>query len=192
MDAQRIVGGATAGLFLLALLIIGGVVATNDTAIDPPPVADAEEPARRPGGTVPVAAPAAGPMARRPIPSPTGAKAARPPSNSPAADLSTEEWRDYNSAMHDVVSKAREACIRPYAQEQGLGKIEVIVDAVLWDGQVVDFGLRGLQEVPDHVLDCVGEIAWNSPFPSHDVPGEVRLQRNLEVDGRRRTNGDNP
>jgi hypothetical protein len=94
--------------------------------------------------------------------------------------------------MHQVATAAREGCVRPFAQEEGLGKVEIVLDAVLWDGEVVDFGLRGLQDVPDHVLDCIADAAWNTPFPVHDKAGELRLQRMLEVDGRRATQDDNP
>ncbi len=194
MDAQRLVGIATAALLVLAVVGLVAVLwlapADPELAAEPEPKA---APAPRPSGTVPEVAPAQGPMARRKLPTPAGVRHTPPAPGAATAHLSTEEWRDYNEAMHRVASDARDACVRPYAQERDLGKIEIVLDAVLWDGEVVDFGLRGLQDVPDHVLDCVAEIAWQTPFPIHPAPGELRLQRVIDVDGRRpTTNGDKP
>jgi hypothetical protein len=193
MNAQRAIGVVTIGLLLLAVGFILVLLFSADTELpdDGAPEVPSETP--KPVGTVPAApAPQGNPMARQAIPAPRGEQRPKPPNNTTRANLSTEQWRDYNTAMHEVVTQAREVCIRPFAQQNNLGKVEIVMDAVLWEGQVVDFGLRGLQDTPDHVLDCIGEVAWNTQFPAHDVPGEVRLQRTLDVDGRRPTNDDIP
>jgi len=191
MDAQRIVGIATAALLVLAVIGLVAVLwLVPDDAVEQPVVEAPRPKAPRPTGTVAPRDPVAGPMGRRSLPAPDRSDRTPPPAGTPTAHLSTEEWRDYNVAMHDVATNARERCVRPFAQENDLGTVEIVLDAVLWDGEVVDFGLRGLQQVPDHVLDCVAEVAWNTRFPVHDKPGELRLQRMLEVDGRRRATED--
>jgi hypothetical protein len=98
--------------------------------------------------------------------------------------MTPERYRDYNVAMNDVVVNSRNECLRPWVRDQELGEVEVVLDAVLWDGRVVDFGIRGLRDLPDHVVDCVADHAWSQPFPEHDLEGELRLQRAFPVDGR--------
>jgi len=185
MDAQRLVGIGTVALLVLAVVGLVFTLLTVPTDVDVPEVVPEPDPIPVPAGTV-APSPSPGPMSRRPLPAPDRSDRRPPPPGTPTAHLSTEEWRDYNGAMHEVASRARDDCLRPFAQEEGLGKVEVVLDGVLWDGQIADFGLRGLQDIPDHVLDCVGEVAWSTPFPSHDKPGELRLQRVVEVDGRRK------
>lgn len=182
MNGQRAIAIATGGLLLLALIGLGWALtrATPDE-----PSVEAPEPAPLRVRPAPKAVPEDGPMARRTLPAPAGVP--RPevaPPDGPPADLSTEQWRDYNEAVHQLVLVARRECVRPWVHEQGLGRIEIVLDAVLWDGEVVDFGIRGLQDVPDHVLDCVADHAWNASFPRYDIPGELRLQRAVKVDGR--------
>jgi len=122
-------------------------------------------------------------MARRVLPPPEGHPVPERPEHAAKAELDTEQWRDYNVAVHEMVTRARAQCLRPFVREQQLGKVEVIIDAVLWDGEVVDFGIRGLEEVPDHVIDCVAEEAWGTQFPAHQLAGEIRLQRAVPVEG---------
>ena len=180
MNPQRTVGLVTALIFVLAFLALLWV-ATRQPDVTPPVAA----PATPPPSPLPAPpeAPELGAMQRRPLPAPEGVRPPQPPPDAPAAQLGAEQWRDYNTAIHEIVVQARTECLRPYAQQAGLGKVEVILDAVLWDGRVVDFGIRGLQDVPDHVLDCVADLAWSTPIPEHDIPGELRLQRAIPVDG---------
>jgi len=177
------VGGLTVGVLVLAALglLWASMRELPGDGTEPVPV-PAPRPERRAPAVVPPAA-ADGPMGRRPLPAPVGHEPARRPDNATKANLSTEQWRDYNTAVHELVTRARKQCLRPYVRDAGLGRIEVVIDAVLWDGEVVDFGIRGLQDVPDHVLDCVAEEAWGTQFPAHDIPGEVRLQRSVPVEG---------
>jgi len=186
MDAQRLIGGLTVGVLVLAGLGLFWLATAPPSVPDPPvPTPQPAVPVPSPRAPPVVPPPAPGPMARRTLPAPTDRPVRPPPPpNAPRAKLSTEQWRDYNESVHEMVTRAREACLRPYVRDAGLGRIEVVVDAVLWEGEVVDFGIRGLQDVPDHVIDCVADEAWATPFPRHELAGEVRLQRSVPVEGR--------
>ncbi len=179
-STQRAVGVATVALLLAALLILLSVVGASPSSEPEEPAPPPPLPAR--GSTLPDAP--SGPMARVAVPRPSDAAPLKEPPVG-RTELNTEQWRDYNLAVDDVTRAAREACLRPWAQAEDIGRVEVIVDAILWDGEVVDFGIRGLGDIPDDVLACVAEIAWSTPFPSHELVGEIRLQRPLQIDGRR-------
>lgn len=181
MNGQRAVGMATVGLLLVAVL---GVVWLLTRAGPPEVVADEvlPEPAPVRGSTLPERS--EGPMRRVAVPRPPDMVVTEPTGERRPTELTTEQWRDYNLAVDDVIREARDVCLRDWARSEDKGRVEIIFDAVLWDGVAVDFGIRGLGDIPDHVLDCVADIAWQTPFPEHRLPGEIRLQRPIQVDGR--------
>ena len=92
-----------------------------------------------------------------------------------------------NYAVDDVLKLAREDCLVPWLSEMQssegeLEPAEIVMDVVLYDGQMADITFRSLTyDVPRDVVDCVAERAWSAEWPSWDLSGELRLQRSASV-----------
>jgi hypothetical protein len=157
---------AAIGIGLLVLL-------APDTGPDPVPAprAATPRPAAAPGGRVQV----------RP---PKGVEAPAPPDERPEpAAITPDLRREMNYAMDGVIQAARRECLDPWVER--VGTTEMVFDAVLYDGRLVDFGLRSLGEpVPDDVLACVADAVWYGDWPEWELGGELRLQRSIELETR--------
>lgn len=174
-DWRVVAGVAVAGLFAAVLLF------ALTTSPDPGPPAPKVRPAR-PAAPVPV--PGA-PSVRRSVPPPTGVEAPEPPDERPEpAKVTPDLRREMNFAMDAVLRAARQDCLQPWLDVDPSGPpVEVVFDAVLFDGKLVDFGLRSLgPAVPDEVVACVADAVWYGDWPDWEIRGELRLQRAVELE----------
>jgi hypothetical protein len=170
MDRRWLLGvlGLAFGLTLLAVLW---------TAADErPPPAPRERPSRVPRPTPPAT--------RVGLPAPLGVEPPEAPDERPEpAHVTGDDRRLMNVAVDDVLTAARTDCLVPWLGRDGDGAPEeVVFDAVLHDGRLVDVGIRAMRlELPSDVLQCVADRAWYAEWPEWDLPGELRLQRSIEV-----------
>lgn len=170
MDRRWILGiGALFGLVLLGVWW----AATSDAPVPPPsarkPVATAP---KRPANT------------RIPLPAPQDIPPPVLPRERPEpAQLTPDDRQRMNIAVDAVLTAARTECLVPWLGREGDGEpVEIVFDAVLNDGRLVDVGLRSMRlEVPPDVLDCVADRAWYADWPEWDIAGELRLQRSIDV-----------
>lgn len=164
---------------LVAVFLLGALIAQDTT-----PEAPAEHPAA-PAARAPARSASAEPApvaVRVPLRRPAGVQLPEPPEEAPEpAYLSPDDRRLMNHAMNDVLSEARDACILPWLDEQQEPlKAQFVLDAVLYDGQLYDVGIRSLDlEMPGAVSDCIADKAWYGDWPSWDLSGELRLQRSV-------------
>jgi hypothetical protein len=169
MDRRLVIGG---GLVVAALLGLALIVAlAPDTGPDVP------EPAPRAAPR-----PVAPDSARVRIRPPKGVEAPEPPDERPEpAKVTPDLRREMNYAMDGVIRTARRECVDAWVADAG--GAELVFDAVLYDGRLVDFGLRSLGEpLPDDVVACVADAVWYGDWPEWDLPGEMRLQRSVELE----------
>lgn len=90
--------------------------------------------------------------------------------------------RDFNYAMHDVVKESRFRCFTGWVEEEGMDASSTLVlDAVFEGGDISDISIRGLSDVPEDVLECVREVAWEQEWPPYAGGGETRFQRTFPL-----------
>jgi hypothetical protein len=155
---------------VLALLALGSLLLI---ALSP------EGPERKPR-KVPARAAQPAPRAiRASLPPPPGVELPELPQERPqASDLTPDDRRAMNFAVEGALIPARDECLVPWMEEEGLEAAEFVFDAVLYDGRLVDIGFRSLtSDVPADVLGCVADRAWYADWPQWDLQGELRLQR---------------
>ncbi|MEQ1564864.1 MAG: hypothetical protein ABMA64_04445 [Myxococcota bacterium] len=165
---------------LLAAMLLGGLVMVMVIAADVPE--------QDPAAATPAPAPTGFRSQRQPLAPPPGVERPRIPRERPEeARITPDDRRAMNFAVDDVLKAARADCLEPW-----VGTVspevaeEVVFDAVLIDGRVVDIGIRALtHEIPPDVLACVADRAWLSDWPEWELKGELRMQRSFEVSGRR-------
>jgi hypothetical protein len=182
---QRVVVGLGIGAAVFAIVLLGLLIA-QDTGgevdeLDPPAPVVVAEP--RPAQEVRPAPQ----YTRVAVTAPEGLAPTEPMPKRPApADVGPDEYRAMNYAMDDVIGGAREECIQPWLDRTPDALTsEFVFDAVLYDGRMVDFGLRSLSsEVPAEVMGCIRDQAWYSDWPDFDIEGQMTLQRSVEVQNR--------
>lgn len=178
MNRSQALVAAGVAAALLALLLLGALVATDGGAPVEVP-AEAPRPAPRP-----IEAPRPA-QVRIPLPPPRSVEPPRPPDERPAeARLTPDDRREMNFAVDAVIRAAREECLQPWLAgvDAAPPESEFVFDAVLFDGQLADVGLRSLDlPLPQDVVDCVADRAWYADWPSWELGGELRLQRSFGV-----------
>ena len=97
--------------------------------------------------------------------------------------MELEELHSFQRAGVETAGHAKRECLRPWAEQTG-AEVEVVMDAVVHDGVVVDFRLRSLTELPDDVLDCVRDQVWAVEWPMADVSGEMTFQETIHIEPR--------
>lgn len=172
----RIVAGG------LALVLIAGLLwllIAQDTEVDAPaPEPVAAEPAPPP-------APANAPLRvaeRAKLARSAGVPEPEWPEERPEPSVITpDDKKKMNYAVDDVLRDARDECIVPWIDEIAEPvEAEFVFDAVLWDGQVYEAGIRSLNlEIPQPVLTCIGDKVWIREWPTWELNGELRLQRQI-------------
>lgn len=158
--------------FVLALLAVFYAAASDTPTVTPVKKASSNRP--KP----------AHPNVRVALPAPVGVDPPELPREAPEPALLTgDDRRLMNVAVDDVLTAARSECLVPWLGREGDGDpVEIVFDAVIHDGRLVDVGLRSMRlEVPADVLECVADRAWYAEWPEWDLPGELRLQRSIEV-----------
>jgi len=92
-------------------------------------------------------------------------------------ELSAEIARTTNEAVGD----AKDTCLVPWVEEQDQ-VVELVLDAVVSDGALIELDLRPLTELPDPVIDCVRDTLWDYDWPQDpEHRGEVRFQRSIHL-----------
>jgi hypothetical protein len=134
----------------------------------------------------PAGALTAPPAPRTPRPEPRTyhlAREAEPPRPRERATepLQLEEIHSFQRAGVQAAGHAKRECVRPWVEAMG-EPVEIVLDAVLHDGVVVDFRLRTLTEIPDDVLDCVRDQVWAVEWPMADSAGELSFQNVISVE----------
>ena len=176
MDRRVVVGG---GIFaVLAVLLLGALIA-QDTS---PGEVEVPEPA-----PVEVAEP--DPEA----PIPRGDNGSTPPPDElhhadfpeerpPPAVVTPDDKRKMNFAVDEAMTAAREDCILPWIDEIAEPtEAEFVMDVVLWNGRIYDYSIRSLTlDLPRDVLGCIGDKVWYQEWPTWELPGELRLQRQVK------------
>lgn len=94
--------------------------------------------------------------------------------------LELEEIHSFQRAGMKAAGHAKRECLMPWAEQTG-EPVEVVMDAVLNDGIVVDVRLRTLNELPPEVLDCMSDHVWGVEWPMVDGSGEMNFQRVISV-----------
>ena len=85
-------------------------------------------------------------------------------------------------ALQEAVTEARFRCLDDWFNEGGVDPdTTLVMDAVTQDGAVVDIAFRGAGEIPEHVVQCVKDVAWDLEWPELDLEGERRFQRSFNV-----------
>jgi hypothetical protein len=170
MDRRLAFGGAA----VVALLVALGLALTFGGP-------DEAAPTSRPDPKKVEARPSGG---RQVLRRPADVEAPEVPDERPeAAQVTPDVRREMNYAMDGVIQAARRDCLGPWITKQGTGNVEFVFDAVLWDGRLVDFGMRALgPEVPEEVVSCVADAVWYGEWPEWELAGELRLQRSIELE----------
>lgn len=107
---------------------------------------------------------------------------APPQPRQPASEpMEKEDIHSFQRAGVAAAGHAKRECVRPWVEEMG-EPVEIVLDALLHDGVVVDFRLRTLTEIPDEVLDCVRDQVWSVEWPMADGSGEMSFQNVIAVD----------
>ena len=128
-----------------------------------------------PAGVPPPSAPRSPPVA--PTPEPKEA----PELVADDLRLPAELSADIARTTSEAVGEAKNTCLRPWAEEQD-AIVEMVLDAVVSDGSLIELDLRPLTELPDPVIDCVRDTLWEYDWPQHpDHRGEVRFQRSIHL-----------
>lgn len=182
MNRSQVAVGGGVLLGLLALLLLALLV-VGDTTSAPVEPAPAPRPAKPKPAERPMPA-----SVRIPLPPPRNVEPPTPPDERPPpAPITPDDRRDMNFAVDRVLQAAREECLEPWLAgvDDAPPKAEFVFDAVLFDGQLADIGMRSLHlEVPRDVVGCVADRAWYADWPTWDLQGELRLQRSFEIDRR--------
>jgi hypothetical protein len=168
-----------AGLSAVALL---AVLAAAVLSRDP----DSPGPPTPPPSPAPVAPPSPAPIAVRvALPPPADVDPPAVPEERPAdVPITPDDRRAMNYAVDDVLKEAEAQCLEPWLARlpERPGRAEFVFDALLFDGQLADIGMRSLTvDVPADVVSCVADAAWYADWPSWDLRGELRLQRSFDV-----------
>ncbi|MBX2796199.1 MAG: hypothetical protein KTR31_00980 [Myxococcales bacterium] len=169
-----------AGLAVIAVIVAGlalFALGPQDTEPDvPEPV---ERPETKQDREVVKAYPRAKPI---PLPRPPDIEVPEPLEDRPSpVDIGHEEKLEMNYAVDDVLKEARDSCIVEWID--GIAdptEAEFVFDAVLVDGRLSDVTMRSLNlEMPQTVADCIRDAAWYADWPTWDLEGELRLQRQI-------------
>jgi hypothetical protein len=116
------------------------------------------------------------------LPPPAGIEA--PPASRAGprtARMTPDDRRAMNVSVDDMLKVARADCLQPWVNDAGK-PVELVFDVLLSDGRVSDIGMRPLgATVPEQVVSCVADKAWLADWPEWDLPGEIRLQRSINM-----------
>ncbi|MEM6927741.1 MAG: hypothetical protein AAF602_12480, partial [Myxococcota bacterium] len=145
-------GGWIAGLGVVALAAVGGAVAMYLFGEGTPDVI--EKPARPPRPTVKPARPGVGaivPTRRVSLAPPADRERPVRPDEAEPTNLTPGMRQEMNYFVDDILDAAHDTCIRPWMRELPPSvTAEFVFDAVLYDGQMYDIGVRSLDhEMPD-------------------------------------------
>ncbi len=171
-DRRTLVGLGAVATIVVGLL--GWLIAT-----DPGPARTLPAPPRPRAGR---------PAPEAPRPARGRVSLPRPTSPSPGAaprPLDGNAKYELNATVDEAVRAARDACLVPYVN--GLAdpeEVEFVLDVVVVDGQVADFGFRapGGDEVPPDVVQCLADEVWGVDWPRFAaLEAETRLQRSFTV-----------
>ena len=161
-------------LLVTAWMLFGGAEETPEAA---PPAAEAPEP-------TPPARQASAPAVYH-LPHPDLSEEELPPPRPPDPDaepLSVPDRAAFNKAVNHGVRDAHAECVEPWLSGAPLGPfVELVVNARVVDGDVIDLELRSIEELPADLVECVRDVLWERDWPSADVTGEVRFQEMLEA-----------
>lgn len=170
----RVVAGGIVVVVVAALL---WALIAQDTSVEAP---ESEVKVERPAPRAPDAPVQMATRAK--VPRPAGIDEPEWPEERPPPSMITaDDKRKMNYAVDDVLRDAREECILPWidALPDPL-EAEFVFDAVLWDGQLYEAGIRSLNaEIPQDVLTCIGDKVWIREWPTWQLEGELRLQRQI-------------
>lgn len=174
---------AGAGVAALAVVLgVGGLVAFQTPqgptdGVDPVPVPP--RPTVDPAAPRPAALAVANGRARVSLPPPEDHELPEPPEDPTPPPITPEVKREMNVFVDDLLRAASEGCVLPWLEEfEEPTQAELVFDAVMYDGQMYDFGMRSLDhDLPERVQRCVADEVWALPSPTIDLTGEVRLQR---------------
>lgn len=180
-DAPRSSRSWMVGTAVILVALVGGlisVIALDDPTSVSAPTDDPLPP--RPSVTPSPPRPSAGRASAQRVSLAPPPERARPemPDNPRQLTLTPEMRREMNYFVDDIVKDARDKCILPWLGGLADPQAEIVFDAVLYEGQLYDVGIRSLDlDMPERVRSCIGDQAWSQEVPSLDLPGEVRLQR---------------
>jgi hypothetical protein len=107
-----------------------------------------------------------------------------PDERPPDVPLSPDDRRTMNYAVDGVLKEAKTQCLAPWLDKMpdAPPSAEFVFDALLFDGQLADIGMRSLTlDVPADVVSCVADLAWTTDWPTWELRGELRLQRSFDV-----------
>ncbi len=170
-----------AGLIVVAVLAIVGAVFLMRRPEPAPPV----EHVVRPQPVKPAPAQPAPKAVRVPLPPPADVEPPRlPDERPPDVALTPEDRRSMNYAVDGVLQEAKTQCLEPWLAKvpERPARAEFVFDALLFDGQLADIGMRSLTlDVPADVVSCVADRAWYADWPTWDLRGEIRLQRSFDM-----------
>lgn len=170
MNWRVVLGGV--GVALLAALL--WVLIAQDTDVPEAETVAVATPEKRPADA-PVQM-----ATRAKVPRPEGIDEPEwPEERPPPTTITPDDKRKMNYAVDDVLRDAREECILPWIDDlPDPLEAEFVFDAVLWDGQLYEAGIRSLNaEIPQDVLTCIGDKVWIREWPTWELNGELRLQR---------------
>jgi len=171
-----------AGLGVIAVLAIVAAVLLPMRRPDaaPPP-----EHVERPKPATPAPARPAPIAVRVALPPPSDVEPPRlPEQRPPDVAITPEDRRAMNYAVDGVLREAESQCLEPWLAKlpERPSSAEFVFDALLFDGQLADIGMRSLTvDVPADVVSCVADMAWYADWPTWDLRGEIRLQRSFDV-----------
>jgi len=177
---RRILLGATLGGLAVAAWLV--LRAGSDRTVVPPkePVKTAERrPSPRP--VAPAEAPSPTEAPGTPLTRQRGGLPVRAMDQA-VAPVDVSVRTAFNFALQEAVNEARFRCLDDWFNEGGVDPdTTLVMDAVTQDGVVVDIAFRGAGEIPEHVVLCVKDVAWDLEWPELDLEGERRFQRSFNV-----------
>lgn len=176
MDRRALAGlGAIAVLAIVAAVWLFG--RPDPPQSDPAPV--------RPQAVRPAPAQPAPKAVRVALPPPADVEPPRMPDERPPdVAITADDRRSMNYAVDGVLQEAKTQCLAPWLARlpEPPPSAEFVFDALLFDGQLADIGMRSLTvDVPADVVSCVADKAWYTDWPTWDLRGELRLQRSFDV-----------
>lgn len=170
---------AGVGVAVIAVVAgVGSLLYFDEPTVDPidNPVPPRPPPTVEPAPPRPVLAPG---RSRVSMPPPDDRDRPIKPDNPTPAPVTPELRREMNYFVDDMMTAARDKCILPWMEEFDDGTTaEFVFDAVMYDGQMYDFGIRSLDhDLPESIQACIADEVWAQEAPTIELAGEVRLQR---------------
>jgi len=91
----------------------------------------------------------------------------------------------FNNVAYRAIGDARAECVDPWMESDGPEEAEFALNALVVDGAVADIELLTVvDDLPDDVVSCIREVAWDADWPEFEMSGEVRYQRSVHASRR--------